>query len=213
MRRETLSKEREGRIADLHCRLEAARRIQLKNLAAQIRNIGFHCLRCGECCTGEHNSVVVFPFEIERILETMGLNWLETVEAPTEGEWDREGNFHTLEWRIKKENGSCRFHSGRGCSIYQDRPLLCGTYPFYLDDGSLCCSECRGLGLEIDPGEADRIAIQLVERHITELEEAIALLEKYEDFERGRPSAEGDCVVHDSRGTHRIHGANLLHGL
>ena len=44
--------------------------------------MGFHCLKCGECCQGEDNSVVVFPQEIRRILITTGLPWLEVVGPP-----------------------------------------------------------------------------------------------------------------------------------
>ncbi len=205
------ARERKDQIAELQRKLEIAKWIPQDDLAAQIKKIGFRCLCCGECCAGEDNSVVVFPFEIERIAELTGLSWQEVVEPPIIGEWDRNGNFHTLEWRIKKGNGSCRFHSYQGCSIYPARPLLCGTYPFYLDDCALRCSECRGLGQEMDLEEADEIAFQLIERCITELEESIALLEKYKDFERGSPRKDGDCIVHDSRGANRICGSNLPH--
>jgi Fe-S-cluster containining protein len=126
---------------ELHKNLEATKRISIEDLASQIRAIGFECLRCGDCCVGEDNSVVVFPFEIRRILAATGVGWLDAVEPPKIGEWDRQGNFHTLEWRIKKDGESCKFHSIAGCKIYHTRPMLCKTYPFYLDDGTLHCSE------------------------------------------------------------------------
>jgi uncharacterized protein len=174
-------------------------------VAAQIREIGFQCLRCGECCTGEENSVVVFPFEIRRIMGVTGESWQETVEPPSVGEWDRGGNFHTLEWRIKKCEKSCKFHSLEGCrcGIYDARPLLCSTYPFYLEDGNLLSSECRGLGRAIDSREAEKIADLLKERNIVEIREAIHLLENYKDFQRGCPG-NGACIVHDSEGEHKI---------
>jgi Fe-S-cluster containining protein len=148
--------------------------------------------------------VVLFPFEIRRILAETGIGWLDAVEPPKIGEWDREGNFHTLEWRIKKDGDSCKFHSETGCKIYQTRPMLCKTYPFYLDEGTLRCSECRGLGKEIGSDEAERIATLVVKRSITEIQEAIALLERYTDFERGNPTKSGVCIVHDSEGEHHI---------
>jgi Fe-S-cluster containining protein len=196
---------REKQLEGLRRKLEEARRISEEELAARIKEIGFACVRCGECCTGDDNSVVVYPFEIRRIMAFTGKSWLDTVEPPTEGEWDGNGNFHTLEWRIKKCKGSCKFYSAkdRECGAYEARPLLCSTYPFYIDDGDLRSSECRGLGRPIEPVQAGRIAALLKERNIVEILEAIALLEKYEDFPRGCPG-KGFCVVHDSEGEHRI---------
>ncbi|MGA9099193.1 MAG: YkgJ family cysteine cluster protein [Methanotrichaceae archaeon] len=196
--------EKKKRLEDLRCKLELARGISAEDLALQIRQIGFECKRCGECCTGEDNSVVVFPFEIRRILTATEELWQEIVESPSEGEWDISGNFHTLEWRLKKEKGSCKFYSCEECKCYESRPLICKTYPFYLDDGILCFSECQGLGAKICIKESEEIAVKLIERNVTEIIESIAVLEKYEDFERGRPSINGACIVHDSDGEHRI---------
>lgn len=199
-------------IEQLRAELRAARDLSIDALSRQIEEIGFQCLRCGECCAGEDNSVVVFPFEIRRILQETGLQWLDAVEPPEEGEWDRGGCFHTLEWRLKKESGSCKFYSmfkcamdGDGeCRIYESRPGICITYPFYLERAVLHFSECRGLGGRIEPDKAKKIAQSLLLRYITEIQEAIALLEKYEDFERGRPGEGGRCIVHDSEGKHFI---------
>lgn len=201
---------REEQIRDLQSVLRAAEDISLKALASQILKIGFKCLGCGECCRGEDNSVVVFPFEIRRILAATDLEWLDIVSPPNEGEWDRNGCFHTLEWRLNKENESCRFYKNGLCAIYPVRPMLCSTYPFYLDRGELMCSECQGLGGKIEPGEARNMAEQLIKRYVTEIEEAITLLEKYEDFERGEARKGGQCIVHDSEGEHRILGEEIL---
>ena len=65
-------------------------------------------------------------------------------------------------------------------------------------------SECRGLGGMIEPDKAKEMARLLLLRHITEIREAIALLEKYEDFERGGPGEGSRCIVHDSDGEHSI---------
>ncbi len=201
---------REKQLDDLRIKLEEARRISEEDLAAQISEIGFVCLRCGECCAGDDNSVVVYPFEVRRIIALTGESWLDTVEPPAIGEWDIDGNFHTLEWRIKKCSKSCRFYDAKGgeCRAYDARPLLCSTYPFYLDGEDLRCSECRGLGRRIEPAQAGRIAALLKERNIVEILEAIALLEKYEDFQRGSPG-KGICVVHDSEGEHKIDWGQL----
>ena len=202
--------DQENRLSELREACLAAKRISPAKLAAQIQEIGFSCLECGECCRGQDNSVVVFPFEIRAIQAATGLDWLDVVSPPDEGEWDREGCFHTLEWRLKKENVSCRFYQNASCSIYPVRPILCSTYPFYLDHGELMCSECRGLGGRIEPGAAQRMAERLFKRYVTEIREAIALLERYRDFERGEARKGSRIVVHDSEGEHRIVGEELL---
>ncbi|MHB8119727.1 MAG: YkgJ family cysteine cluster protein [Methanothrix sp.] len=201
---------REDRISELNEAFLAAKKLSPTKLAARIQEIGFHCLKCGECCQGEDNSVVVFPLEIRRILIATGLQWLEVVGLPEEGEWDKDGSFHTLEWRLKKDGGSCRFYQNGRCSVYHARSMLCRTYPFYLDNGELMCSECRGLGDKIESDEADKLAEQLILRYLFEIQEAIALLERYRDFERGEARKGGGCIVHDSEGEHRISGEELL---
>jgi hypothetical protein len=52
--------------------------------------------------------------------------------------------------------------------------------------------------------EAKRIASLVKKRSITEIQEAIALIERYRDFERGSPLKSGACIVHDSEGEHFI---------
>jgi Fe-S-cluster containining protein len=212
------SEERKSRLAELDRKLEVARYCLAEKLAARIREIGFECIRCGECCNGEDNSVVVFPFEIRRIIAKTGYAWMDIANPPIVGEWDNQGNFHTLEWRIKKEGNSCRFYEG-GCRIYDARPMLCRTYPFYLEDGILRVSECQGLGGKISVKESEELARDIIERHMTEIREAKDLLEKYEEFERGRHLNEGHlnegtCIVHDSEGKHLIafdHLPNFRH--
>lgn len=204
MSRKTES-QRQKQLKELRCALAKAEGISIDNLAVKIREIGFQCLRCGDCCTGDENSVVVFPFEIRRIMDAAGEPWHDVVEPPSTGEWDRSGNFHTLEWRIGKCENSCRFYSNGLCEIYESRPILCSTYPFYLADGDLKFSECRGLGREIGPKDACEIAALLKERSIVEIREAISLIESFRDFQRGEGvPGKGACVVHDSEGEHKM---------
>ncbi len=194
----------QGRIDGLKEAFLAAKELSLTDLSARIRMVGFRCQECGECCRGEDNSVVVFPEEIRRIQKSTGLDWLAVAGPPEEGEWDREGCFHTLEWRLLKDKESCRFYQDGRCSIYPSRPMLCRTYPFYLDEGRLMHSECRGLGGNIGAVKADELAGQLLKRYLIEIQEAIHLLERYRDFERGETRVSGGCIVHDSEGEHRI---------
>ena len=63
---------REDRISELNEAFSEGKKLNAADLAAQIRILGFHCLKCGECCRGEDNSVVVFPQEIRRIQKDHG---------------------------------------------------------------------------------------------------------------------------------------------
>lgn len=197
-------REIEEMLANLSLRLEEAEVLAADDLAREIRRIGFRCRRCGDCCRGEENSVALFPFEIRAIAADTGEDWLDAAEPPLEGEWDCEGNFHTLEWRLVKAGRDCKYYSDNGCRIYGVRPLLCQTYPFYLGDGRLRWSECRGLGGEIGPDVAQKLAELLKRRQIVEIRESIDLVRRYQDFERGEPSARGRCIVHDSEGVREI---------
>jgi hypothetical protein len=47
-------------------------------------------------------------------------------------------------------------------------------------------------------------------RHLFEIQEAIALLERYRDFERGEARKGGGCIVHDSEGEHWIAPEKLM---
>ena len=191
-------------LTDLRQSHAAALSLSPLSLASQIEMIGFQCRECGQCCQGEDNCVLVFPFEVRRIMEKKRLDWLDIARPPREGEWDSEGNFHTLEWRLKKEGLRCRFYEKGQCNIYGQRPLLCRTYPFYLVEGELRCSECPGLGMRINEDAAQEIAGQLILRHITEIVEAIALTKKYQDFQRGGCKEGNCCIIHDSEGEHTI---------
>ncbi|WP_440945216.1 YkgJ family cysteine cluster protein [Methanosarcina sp. T3] len=126
---------------------------------------------------------------------------------------DSEGNIHAYGWMLRrKRNGDCIFleKDTNRCRIYPVRPMLCSTYPFYIEGLKLYTCECEGLGGHISPEESRKLAEVLLSRYIAELEDTLAMYEKYEDFEKGKEGVEiarnnlgkGTCVyvVHDSRG-------------
>lgn len=178
-----------------------ALKIDEKELASDIRNIGFQCQRCAKCCQAGYgdNTVLIFPFEIRKISEKTGLV-RDDIAIPTpSSDMDSEGNFHTFEWVLNRKN-DCVFLKCGSCEIYDSRPFICKTYPFYLHDRRLLVSECEGLGGKITIEESIKIAISLKERYITELNEMISLFSKFRGF---NPSGNGICV-HDSEGEHWI---------
>jgi Fe-S-cluster containining protein len=202
-------------IESLKSELDSTRNLSVNELAEELSKIGFSCRRCGDCCRGPDLDVIVFPHEINRIKERLCSKFLEVAQPPQIGEWDALGDFHTLEWRLKKSSDGdgmeCCKYLRDLCMIYECRPMLCRTYPFYLECGKLEASECRGLGSRMAEHDALQLAAALKQRRILELEEAISLLLKFSDFPRAgvskmskRPSLDGCCIVHDSNGEHKI---------
>ncbi|MCZ7385838.1 MAG: YkgJ family cysteine cluster protein [Candidatus Methanoperedens sp.] len=192
---------RKTEIALLLKALDKALKIDEKQLADEIKSIGFKCRNCAHCCKAEYgdNTVFVFPSEIRRIREKTGLKRDDFVIPTPSEDRDSEGNVHTFEWVLRK-NGDCIFLKGGLCEIYETRPYICKTYPFYLLDGRLMISECEGIGGDITEEESRKLATLLKERYIAEIKEAIALFEKFRGFNL---SGSGICV-HDSEGEHWV---------
>jgi Fe-S-cluster containining protein len=145
-----------------------------RDLAAEIRRIGFSCLRCGACCrSGPEDSGLVFVSrdEVEALVASGAGPWDE-VAAPYPDfiPWGN-GASVTLGWCLRHEDGRCRLLSEQGCTRYPARPWICRTYPFALVDGELTVSDCPGLGGSISWGVALALAEDLLERARFEAEE------------------------------------------
>ena len=144
----------------------------------------------------------------------------------------------TFEWALQTDDcGDCTFYAedddGVGaCTVHEDRPLICQTYPFSValggtsqpmgevvdsvalepqrepgesgdESGMVHAHECEGLGRDIDRAAAEELAAALKERAVRELEEAIAVRENY------RPTDLDGFVVHDSEGQKRPDGTTI----
>jgi len=192
---------RKTEIAILLKTLDKALKIDETQLADEIKIIGFKCRNCAECCRAEYgdNTVSVFPFEIRHICEKTGLDRDAFVMPTPSQDRDARGNIHTFEW-VLRNNGDCIFLKGGLCGIYECRPYICRTYPFYLLEGRLMVSECAGIGCKIGNEESRKLAALLRERYVTELEESISLLEKFNGF---KAAGSGICI-HDSEGEHWV---------
>ena len=194
----------EGEIRRFRKDLKKARATSPDEVAKRLP--AFECRRCAKCCRGAFgdNTVTVFPGEIRQIMAATGLDWLDVAEPEEEGDEDEHGNRQAFEWALrKKRDGDCIFMESGRCAIYEARPFICRTYPFYLDEGRVGHGECDGLGGEIK-GDSTAMAEELIARSVRELEESIALLERL-DLDAGRRSS-GIIVVHDSEGAWLVEG-------
>ena len=238
----------------LETELGRARELDVGALADAIEAIGFECTRCGACCkaddcgdssgdteTGEPtdpepHTATVFPDEIRR-LEAAGDYDFRDVARPMPYGVEETASGpqgETFEWALQTDAcGDCTFYDesdGTGaCTVHEDRPLICRTYPFSVALGGTSqpmgetvdsvtidgrgdpgeeetvvrAHECEGLGRDISREDAVELAAALKERAVRELQEAIGVRENYDATD-----VDG-VVVHDSEGQKRPDGTEL----
>ncbi len=130
---------------------------------------------------------------------------------------DFGGKIHAFGWILRrKRNRDCIFLEGNThrCRVYPVRPMLCSTYPFYIEGLRLQTCECEGLGCPISEEDSRKLAETLLLRYISELEDTLVMYEKFVDFRRGEKGLElakkslenGKCIciVHDSTGSTEV---------
>ncbi len=94
-----------------------------------VAGVRFRCLGtgCGDCCSGKQGPGVVWLGyeELERLARHLSLTRQELRRR-----YLRRLNGDTC--LRERANFDCIFYQpGRGCSIYDVRPLQCRTYPFW----------------------------------------------------------------------------------
>ncbi len=138
----------------LEAELEQARSLSVSDLADEIEAIGFECTDCGACCKSEscgdtaaetadnevadsesEHTATVFPDEIRQIQEREAYDWRDVARPMPYGltETDSGPVGETFEWALQTDGcGDCTFYDREGarCTVYEDRPLICQTYPF-----------------------------------------------------------------------------------
>ena len=204
----------------LEAELARARDLDVSDLADAIESIGFECTRCGGCCKSDDedpHTATVFPDEVRELQATTDYDWRDVARPMpyglSEGSDGPEGE--TFEWALETDAcGDCTFYEeseGEGrCTVHDDRPLICETYPFSValggtsqpmgeavdEAGMVRAHECEGLGRDVPRADAEDLARALKERAVRELEEAIGVRDNYEPVETGP----GEVVVYDSEG-------------
>ncbi len=107
----------------------------------------FTCTQCGNCCTGAPGYVWVTDGEIAALAARLGMSVAE-FEA---GYVRRVNGEKSL---VELANGDCIFFDNRTrlCTVYEDRPRQCRTWPFWYsnisspEDWQYTCSVCPGAG-------------------------------------------------------------------
>lgn len=126
----------------LETELAHARDLDVSAIADAIESVGFECTRCGACCTrdgDDPHTATVFPDEVRDLQAATDRAWRDVARPMPyglrEGADGPEGE--TFEWALRTDAcGDCAFYEetdGVGaCTVHDDRPLICATYPFSL---------------------------------------------------------------------------------
>ena len=89
----------------------------------------FECTRCGKCCGGEPGYVWVDSAEIVALAARFEMSAKTFKKEYTRRA--RKGRWRGVTL-LEKENYDCIFwENGSGCTVYEDRPRQCRTYPFW----------------------------------------------------------------------------------
>jgi uncharacterized protein len=107
----------------------------------------FTCTECGNCCTGFSGYVWVNKAEMTALAERLGIDFDEFERLYTR----KIGIRYSLK---EFPNGSCVFfdEEKRNCSVYEDRPRQCRTWPFWNSNlltperWAETCQSCPGSG-------------------------------------------------------------------
>ena len=86
----------------------------------------FQCTGCGHCCRGAPGTVRVSDDEIAALARRQQLSEAEFREVYT-----RRLRGGAISLR-ERGNGDCIFYDeSRGCTVYEERPFQCRTFPFW----------------------------------------------------------------------------------
>lgn len=177
----------------------------ISKLAGEIRSTGFLCKKCGSCCRDpepDSNLVMVSPDEIRSIMSATGLPWNSVAEPYPEMIRHQNGAKYTLGWCLCRDDGHCSFLKNNLCTIYEQRPWICRTFPFFLEESGLGVSKCEGLGLMISEEDASSIACHLLQRQQAEEKEEHQVRQVLQHSQ----IPAGACVVIDSDGVRVVDG-------
>jgi Fe-S-cluster containining protein len=109
----------------------------------------FSCTRCSVCCRGEPGYVFLSKEDLRKLLRRLGLDFKSFFREYCTLVDEGMGMALTL-----RENAAydCVLWGAEGCTVYDDRPAQCSTYPFWasiLDSMASWNAEarnCPGIG-------------------------------------------------------------------
>ncbi|NRA40398.1 MAG: YkgJ family cysteine cluster protein [Planctomycetes bacterium] len=86
----------------------------------------FSCTQCGRCCGGAPGDVWVSEQEIDALADRLGVDRESFSRKYTRKVYRRGISL------VEKANYDCIFFDRtKGCTVYEDRPVQCRTWPFW----------------------------------------------------------------------------------
>ncbi|MFP4152966.1 MAG: YkgJ family cysteine cluster protein [Alkalispirochaeta sp.] len=110
----------------------------------------FSCTQCSRCCRHDSGYVFLSESDLAALMRSTGLNRDEFIERYCL--WVPFGENGHLSL-TEQSNHDCIFWRDGGCSVYDDRPAQCRTYPFWEhileneESWSRESRECPGIGV------------------------------------------------------------------
>ena len=113
----------------------------------------FTCQQCGNCCTGEAGFTWVSPGEVTLLAEQLQLDEALFRKRFTIQVWRGGQLLTSLKDQPGDRGRECVFfQEGLGCSVYNQRPRQCRTWPFWRrllknpGEWKAASQECPGIG-------------------------------------------------------------------
>ena len=88
----------------------------------------FSCTQCSRCCRHDSGYVFLSENDVNALTNRLGVSRERFIEEYCV--WAPAGLGHHLSLS-EQENHDCVFWRDGGCSVYEDRPTQCRTYPFW----------------------------------------------------------------------------------
>lgn len=103
----------------------------VEDLAEIIRDVGFSCTRCGNCCITDQNGHVFLLDKDTRRAKDICPEAI--IPAPFFEVCDRKGNFYVSGYALRTTvEGRCVHLIDGKCRIYNERFSICRVYPYML---------------------------------------------------------------------------------
>ena len=112
----------------------------------------FTCTRCGNCCTGAPGFTWVTEDEIAALVKRLGISDADFRRQYTRTVWRKGVQYVSLIDKGNQAHDCVFFKPGKGCTVYEQRPRQCRTWPFWRrnlatpQDWAELSPECPGIG-------------------------------------------------------------------
>jgi hypothetical protein len=109
----------------------------------------FECTGCRYCCGVEPGYVFLSSEDLQNLCGYLGIAEEEFMQTYCRLIPMGSISYVSL---LEKERYDCVFLTGKGCQVYEARPLQCRTYPFWAsivedkESWNLECASCPGIG-------------------------------------------------------------------